>query len=138
MAYSGFLLKIGNWEFPKSLMQAGSFFAYFNMQVKDPWTDEDGGLHMTPLHLRPITVKFNTKNRLTDTEFAEIMKNISDNYVSAVGRKLYVTAYIQEIDDYVTQLAYLADFYPNASIATDEYIKYSPIEMEFIGGVAND
>lgn len=138
MAYSGFLLKIGNWEFPKNLIQAGSFFAYFNMQDKNPWTDEDGELHRTPLHLRPITVKFNTKNRLTDMEFAEIMKNISDNYVSAVGRKLYVTAYIQEINDYVTQLAYLADFYPNVSIATDEYIKYSPIEMEFIGGVAND
>ncbi len=138
MAYSGFLLKIGNWEFPKSLMQAGSFFAYFNMQDKEPWTDEDGYLHRTPVNLKPITVRFSTKNRLTNTEFAEIMKNISNNYVSAVGRTAYITAYIQEIDDYSTQLAYIPDFYPNISIATDEYIKYNPVEIEIIGGVAND
>ena len=51
MAYSGFLLKIGNWEFPESLIAANSYSPYVNMQDVDPWTDENGELHRNPIDL---------------------------------------------------------------------------------------
>ena len=45
MAYSGFLLKIGNYTFPQKYIKAESYSAYVNMQDLDPWTDANGYLH---------------------------------------------------------------------------------------------
>lgn len=138
MAYSGFLLKIGNWEFPESLMSANSYSPYVNMQDVDPWTDENGELHRNPIDLKALKVEFETKNMLTSTQFAEIMQNIRANYVSEKGRSCFITAYIPEYDDYVTQYGYLADFTPQIYSTGGGVVKYNPIRLAFIGGVAQD
>lgn len=138
MSYSGFLLKIGSWEFPKKYISADSYSAYVNMQDLDAWTDENGYVHREPVDLKAFKVEFETKNMLTDKVFSEIMKNIRNNYVSEQGRTCYVTAYIPEYNDYVTQLAYMPDITPKMYIATDDYIKYNPVRFAFIGGVADD
>ena len=138
MAYSGFLLKIGNWDFPESLMAINSYSPYVNMQDVDPWTDENGELHRNPIDLKALKVEFETKNMLTSTEFAEIMRNIRANYVSEKGRSCYITAYIPEYDDYVTQLGYLADFQPKIYSTGGGVVKYNSIRLAFIGGVAQD
>lgn len=138
MAYSGFLLKIGNWEFPESLMAANSYSPYVNMQDVDPWTDENGELHRNPIDLKALKVEFETKNMLTSTQFAEIMRNIRANYVSEKGRSCFITAYIPEYDDYVTQYGYLADFQPQIYSTGGGIVKYNSIRFAFIGGVAID
>lgn len=138
MAYSGFLLKIGDWEFPESLMAANSYSPYVNMQDVDPWTDENGELHRNPIDLKALKVEFETKNMLTSTQFAEIMRNIRANYVSEKGRSCFITAYIPEYDDYVTQYGYLADFQPQIYTTGDGVVKYNSIRFAFIGGVAQD
>ena len=138
MAYSGFLLKIGNYEFPESMIALDSYSAYVNMQDVDPWTDENGELHRNPIDLKALKVEFETKNMLTSTEFAEIMRNIRANYVSEKGRSCYITAYIPEYDDYVTQLGYLADFQPKIYSTGGGVVKYNSIRLAFIGGVAQD
>ena len=138
MAYSGFLLKIGNWEFPESLMAANSYSPYVNMQDVDPWTDENGELHRNPIDLKALKVEFETKNMLTSTQFAEIMRNIRANYVSEKGRSCFITAYIPEYDDYVTQYGYLADFQPQIYTTGGGIVKYNSIRFAFIGGVAQD
>lgn len=138
MAYSGFLLKIGNWEFPESLMNANSYSTYVNMQDVDPWTDENGELHRNPIDLKALKVEFETKNMLTSTQFAEIMNNIRANYVSEKGRSCFITAYIPEYDDYVTQYGYLSDFQPQIYSTGGGVVKYNPIRLAFIGGVAED
>ena len=138
MAYSGFLLKIGEWEFPESLMAANSYSPYVNMQDVDPWTDENGELHRNPIDLKALKVEFETKNMLTSTQFAEIMRNIRENYVSEKGRSCFITAYIPEYDDYVTQYGYLADFQPQIYTTGGGVVKYNSIRFAFIGGVAQD
>ena len=138
MAYSGFLLKIGDWVFPESLMAANSYSPYVNMQDVDPWTDENGELHRNPIDLKALKVEFETKNMLTSTQFAEIMRNIRANYVSEKGRSCFITAYIPEYDDYVTQLGYLADFQPQIYTTGGGIVKYNSIRLAFIGGVAQD
>ena len=138
MAYSGFLLKIGEWEFPESLMAANSYSPYVNMQDVDPWTDENGELHRNPIDLKALKVEFETKNMLTSTQFAEIMRNIRANYVSEKGRSCFITAYIPEYDDYVTQYGYLADFQPQIYTTGGGIVKYNSIRFAFIGGVAQD
>ena len=138
MAYSGFLLKIGNYEFPESMIALDSYSAYVNMQDVDPWTDENGELHRNPIDLKALKVEFDTKNMLTSTEFAKIMKNIQANYVSEKGRSCYITAYIPEYYDYVTQLGYLADFQPQIYSTGGGVVRYNSIRFAFIGGVAQD
>lgn len=139
MAYSGFLLKIGDWVFPESLIMAKSYKPYVNMQDINPWPDEDGELHRNPLDLKVAKVELETKAMLTNDEFYElIMKPIQDNYVSAKGRTCYITAFIPEYNDYVTQLAYLSDFVPNIYTSGGGVLKYDPIRLAFIGGVAQD
>lgn len=138
MAYSGFLLKIGDWVFPESLMAANSYSPYVNMQDVDPWTDENGELHRNPIDLKALKVEFETKNMLTSTQFAEIMRNIRANYVSEKGRSCFITAYIPEYDDYVTQYGYLADFQPQIYTTGGGIVKYNSIRFAFIGGVAQD
>lgn len=138
MAYSGFLLKIGDWVFPESLMAANSYSPYVNMQDVDPWTDENGELHRNPIELKALKVEFETKNMLTSTQFAEIMRNIRANYVSEKGRSCFITAYIPEYDDYVTQYGYLADFQPQIYTTGGGVVRYNSIRFAFIGGVAQD
>lgn len=139
MAYSGFLLKIGDWEFPLHLIKADSYSPYVNMQDVDPWIDEDGYLHSNPVELKAVKIELETKNMLTNTQFyQEIMTNIQRNYVSEVGRTCYITAYIPEYDSYVTQLARLADFTPKIYQATKDGLKYNSVRLAFIGGVADD
>lgn len=136
MAYGGYLLKIGNYTFPHKYIKSDSYSAYVNMQDIEPWTDANGYLHRNPVNLKAFKVEFETPAMLTDTEFTEIMTNISANYISIAGKTAKVTVYVPEYDNYVTQTAYLADFTPKIYGIFDNVVKYNPIRFAFIGGLA--
>lgn len=137
MAYSGYLLKIGGYTVPDKFLGAQSYSAYVNTQTIDPYTDSNGKLHMDFLPLAPLKVEFVTPNMVTNKEFAEFMKQIKAQTVDGnVQRKFYCTAYIPELDDYVTELSYMADFKPNIYQIVKETIKYSSIAFTIVGGLA--
>lgn len=138
MAYSNFLLKIGSYEFPQRYMKADSYSAYVNMQDVDPYTDADGYLHREAVDLKALKVEFETPAMITNVELANIIGKIKDNYLEQKSRKVLITAYIPEYDDYVTQTGYLADFTPQIYGTYGGVIHYNPIRFAFIGGVAND
>ena len=52
MAYSGWLLKIGNYIVPMSFMKAESYSPYVNMQDLDDYTDANGYLHRNAVELK--------------------------------------------------------------------------------------
>ena len=137
MAYSGFLLKIGNYEVPQKFMRAGSYSPYVNMQDIDDWPDANGYLHREAVELKALKVEFETPAMLTNTELTELMNNIKANFTNAKGRECMITAYIPEYDDYVTQLGYMADFQPQIYGTYGGVIHYNPIRLAFIGGVYN-
>ena len=137
MAYSGFLLKIGNYTVPDEYLGAQSYYAYRNTQTIDPYTDNNGQLHVDFLPLAPLKVEFTTPNMVTNTELAEFMSAIKAQAVdSGVKRKFYATAYIPELDDYVTELAYMPDFKPSIYLIDGNTIKYNAISFSIIGGLA--
>lgn len=136
MAYQGYLIKIGSYEFPMKYIKADSYLPYVNMQDVEPWTDGNGYLHRNPVELKAFKVEFETIPLLTDKELTNIMANLSANYSSATGRIATITAYIPEYDDYVTQVGYLADFTPQIYGIFDNVIKYNSIRFAFIGGLA--
>ena len=138
MAYSGFLIKIGSYEFPQKYIKFDSYSAYVNMQDVDPYTDANGYLHREAVGLKALKVEFETVAMLTNSEFAKIINNIKVNYLDTKSRKILITAYIPEYDDYVTQTGYLADFTPQIYGTYGGVIHYNPIRLAFIGGVADD
>lgn len=137
MAYAGYLIKIGNFTIPLSMIKADSYYAYANMQDYEPWTDEKGYLHRDAVALKALKVEFETKAMLTNTQFASLMDSIRANYISGKenGRECDITAYIPEYDTYVTQRGYMTDFKPQMYLADDHIIKYDPCRLSFIGGV---
>lgn len=137
MAYSGFLLKIGDYIVPDKYIGTQNYSAYINTQTLDPYTDGDGLLHMSYVSSTPLKIEFTTPNMLTGAEFAEFMQQIKRQTIDGnVQRKFYCTAYIPELDDYVTQLSYLADFKPNVYGTYGGTIRYNSISFSIIGGLA--
>lgn len=138
MAYSGFLIKIGDYTIPANkFIKAESYSPYVNMQDLDDWPDANGFLHREAVELKALKVEFETPAMLTNTELTELMTNIKANFTNAKGRECMITAYIPEYDDYVTQLGYMADFQPQIYGTYGGVIHYNPIRLAFIGGVYN-
>lgn len=139
MAYSGWLLKIGNYTVDEGrFIKAESYSAYANMQVLDPWTDANGYEHINAVDLKALKVEFETPAMLTNADLTEFLNSIKANYIDTKARKCMVTAYIPELDDYVTQLCYIANFTPQIYGTYDGVIHYNSIRFAIIGGVAND
>lgn len=137
MAYAGYLIKVGDYTIPLSMIKADSYYAYVNMQDYEPWTDAKGYLHRDVVDLKALKVEFETKAMLTNTEFASLMSSIKAQFTKATARECNITAYIPELDDYVTQKGYMADFKPQMYFADANKIQYDPVRFAFIGGVSS-
>lgn len=135
MAYSGFLIKVGEYTIPLSLIKAESYSAYVNMQDVDDYTDANGYLHREAVKLKAAKAEFETVPMMDNTTFSNLMANIRANFTIPKARQCMFTMYVPEYDDYVTQTGYLADFQPQMYLADDSIIKYNAIRLAFIGGV---
>ena len=138
MAYEGYLLKLGNYIIPHDFIKADSYSPYINMQDVEPWTDADGYTHRNPVELKALKVEFETVPMMTDKTFGDFMRNIRANFVSDTAKSLNITAYIPELDEYVTQLGYMVDITPKIYGIFKGVIYYDAIRMAFTGGVADD
>ncbi len=136
MAYSGWLVKVGDYTIPANkFIKAESYSAYVNMQDLDPWPDANGYVHRTAVELKAMKIEFETPAMLTNKDFSELMANIRSNYTVPRARQFLLTAYIPEYDEYMTQTAYLADFTPQIYGNYGGVIRYNPVRLAFIGGV---
>lgn len=138
MAYSGYLLKIGNYTVPHKFIRADTYSPYDNMQDIDDYTDANGELHRNAVDLKAIKVEFETPAMLTNKDLTEFLNNIKANFIDAKSRSVMITAYIPFEDDYVTQKGYMVDITPKMYGIFNDVIKYNPIRFAFVGGVAND
>ena len=138
MAYEGYLLKLGNYTIPHDFIKADSYSPYINMQDVEPWTDADGYTHRNPVELKALKVEFETVPMLTNKTFGDLMRNIRENFISDIAKSIYITAYIPELDEYVTQLGYMVDITPKIYGIFNGVIHYEPVRMAFTGGVADD
>lgn len=135
MAYSGFLIKVGDYIIPANkYVKADSYSVYRNIQDLDSYRDANGVLHRNVLSHVANKVEFETPAMLTNVEFASLMKNIQRNYISSFEeRKALVTLYIPEIDDYVTQEMYMPDVKPTIYGTYGGIVRYNAVRIAFIG-----
>lgn len=136
MAYEGYLLRIGSYTVPLKYIKADSYSPYVNMQDVDPWTDANGYVHRNAIELKAIKIEFETVPQMSNVTLEDFLSNIRSQYIDADEKSFNVTAYIPEVNSYVTQKAYLADFTPQIYYADSKIIKYDSIRMAIVGGVA--
>lgn len=132
MAYKGYLIKIGNYIFPLSMIKAESYKATNYGQDLDSTRDVNGILHRTALENTAPKVEFETRNMLDDTQMSSIFANIQANYKNAVEKKASVEVYVPELNKYVTSDMYMADFEPTMYFADEKEIKYLSTRMAWI------
>lgn len=133
MAYSGYLVKVGEYTIPADkYIKTQSYKATLSVQDLDSYRDANGVLHRTALAHRVNKIEFETPALLTNTEVAELFNNIANNYTVPAERKFVGTFYVPELDEYVSQDMYMSDpSFPIYGIF-DGVIKYSAIRIAFI------
>ena len=72
MAYKGYLLKIGDWEFPLKYIRAETYVALRSGQDLDSYRDADGNLHRTALDNFLYKIEFETPPMMTDVDYEYI------------------------------------------------------------------
>ena len=133
MAYQGYLIKVGNYTIPLSIIRAETYSPYKSVTDLDSYVDANGYLHRTALDHIANKVEFETIPLLTDLQFGDLMRNLYSQMSDTVERKASVTCYIPEIDDYVTQDMYMPDIKPVLYYADENMIQYNQIRLAFIG-----
>ena len=132
MAYSGFLIRAGNYTIPVKFIQLKSYRVTRNVMDLDSYRDANGVLHRTALEHVPVKVEFNTPY-LTGEQMQELLKKIADNYISSEERKVMITAYVSETDEYVIQDMYMPDLEFTIYSIKGATIIYEPLRIAFIG-----
>lgn len=137
MAYAGYLVKVGPsndlYEIPLSILRAETYTVFKSVTDLDSYVDGNGELHRNALSHIANKVEFETIPLMTNTEFASLMSNLYNRMSNTLERKLSVTLYIPEIDDYVTQDMYMPDIKPTLYYADQNKIQYNQIRLAFIG-----
>ena len=135
MAYSGFLIKVGEYTIPFKYIKFDAYSVFRSTTDLDSYRDADNVLHRNALEHRVNKCEWETPAMLDNTQFADLMSNIQANYINELEKKALVTLYIPEIDDYVTQEMYMPDVQPSIyrhNIYTGK-LQYNSIRLAFIG-----
>ena len=132
MAYSGYLIKIGDFTFPMSLIKADSYSPYKSVTDLDSYVDGDGKLHRNALEHFGYKCEFETVPMMTNTTFGALMSNIYSQFINTTERKAICTLYIPELDDYVSCEMYMPDIKPQIYYADDTKIQYDAVRFAFI------
>ena len=136
MAFAGYLLRVGSYEIDGTkYINYAKYNVTQNIQDVDSYRDANGELHRNALDHVPIKIELETKDNLTNTDMATFFGTIRSNFSVPKERKASVTAYIPEIDDYVTQAMYMPDpQFKIKKISKDKTtIYYESVRFAFIG-----
>ena len=133
MAYAGYLIRVGSYTIPLSLIRAETYSVFMSITDLDSYVDANGVLHRNALDHVANKVEFETIPLMTNTEFASLMNNLYAQMTATAERKAVVTCYIPEIDDYVSQDMYMPDIKPSIYYADDSIIQYEQVRLAFIG-----
>ena len=136
MAFNGTLLTVGSYAITgEKYINYDKYSATLNIQDMDSYRDANGVLHRNALEHVPLKVELETRDNLTNTDMGEFFGSIRSNFTDASQRKVSVTAYIPELDDYVTQDCYMPD--PQFKIKRIDpdtnTIYYGSVRFAFIG-----
>ena len=135
MAYAGYLIKAGNYTIPLSIMRAETYSVFKSVTDIDSYVDGNAELHRNVCSHIAHKIEFETIPMLTDKQFGALMAELYAQMGSdqnKLERKVSITAYIPETDDYITQDMYIPDIKPTIYYADATKIQYNQIRLAFI------
>ena len=117
MAFSGFLVKVGNYTIPMEYIKLESYKSKPDQrQDLDSYRDADGYLHRNVLPHTATKIEFET-TYLFMSQFQTLIQGIKRNLTSNLERDCTLTYYDEEINDYKTGHFYMP--------GTMEYVMYN-------------
>lgn len=134
MAFEGYLLKIGDDIFPLSYVFKDSYRIIPNRrQDLDPFRNANGELQRNVVDHTVTTITFQTKP-MQNNKLAEMMKFIRDRYINEKEKKVSLTYYCPDLDNYNSGSFYLPDieFPINYVDIENKRIDYDSFTLEFI------
>jgi len=137
MAFNGYLIQMSNNgktynNFFSKFISAESYKVSKKILDVDSYRDANGVLHRNPLEHSSYTISFDT-NPLDNIKLNEFLTVIRESYSVPAERKVNLTFYVPEVDDYVTQDCYMPDIEFPINYIENNVIKYDRITIKFIG-----
>lgn len=132
MAYSGYLIKIGNYTIPNNKIKASTYKSTRTVIDLDSYRNANGVLQRNALSHVPYKVELNLIP-MYNADLQTILQNIRANYTSAIERKGLVTFYDMETDTYITQDMYMPDIDFTIYGIFNDKILYPETTIKFIG-----
>lgn len=133
MAYSGFLIKVGNYTVPFCYINASKYKTGIKGQDLDSYRDANGILHREALVNVAIKAEWETPGNIEEKTLRPLMDNIRRQYSNQTEKKALVTAWMPEIGEYVTMDCYMPDVEYTIDYANEKTVKYSSFRLAFIG-----
>ena len=134
--FQGYLIRIGTYsDFFEQYIQFQSYKVSRKIQDLDSYRDANGVLHRTALDHDSFVVEL-TLRKLNNNEAEEVMSAIRSNFTVPGERKLKLTFWLPEINDYKQNIdVYMPD--PEFTIRSHEVennlLIYEPTTLKFIG-----
>ena len=134
MAFNNHLIKVGDYTIPDKFIKYDSWSCTYETLDFDSYRDANGDMHRNALGNRKLKVEFNTPY-LYKHDFDELMAGIRSQFVTEVQQReqsANVTAYTDELGDYVTQKCYLVNVNPKIAQNSPIGHIYQPTRICFI------
>ena len=129
MAFSGYLLKVGNYTIPLDFMKVESYkSAPDQRQDLDSYRDADGYLHRNVLPHTATKIEFETPDMYMN-DFQTLLQGIRSNFTNTLARDCTLTYYDEETDSYKS-----GHFYMPGTMEYQMFNKniYAPSRFAFI------
>lgn len=133
MAFQGYLIKLGsNPISTEKFIVASTYKVAKKIIDLDSYRDANGLLHRNALDHCSYTIEFEIKP-LTNGRMEELMSAIRGSFTTPKERKITLTFFLPELNDYQTAEFYMPDpDFPIERIEGD-VIHYKQMTLKFIG-----
>lgn len=135
MAYSGFLVKIGDYTVPAEFISADTYKAKINTQDMDSYTTSQGETIRNTLDYVKPTIEWGVPYGKSENELRAVMNKIRAEYSTKKNRTANVTAFYPETGKYHTLKMYMADpeyVIDSAEFETRGKIVYDKFNLKFV------
>lgn len=132
MAFNGHLIKFGGTVLPNKFIRPESFVATPNQRMEiDAWRDGNGMLHRETYPATKTKIEWETP-ALNLAAKQQLQAIINAAVSVAIERKVSVTYWNDEVNDYKTMTAYLPDIQFTVRTITATDIWYNPIRFALV------
>lgn len=134
MDFNGSLIKIGQTVFPLSYVFTNSYSIVPNSRLDmGSFQDANGILQRNVIDHAPSTIELKTKP-MTNIELSEMMRLMKGNYINVNERKVLLTYYCPDMDEYKEGTFYVPDiaFPINRVDQKTNTVYYNSFTLKFI------